>query len=160
MLLSICFYFFLRGRSVLRNYETFNMRDPRTLVPGTEATISISPAAEGVKVITKMPPKVLALTEEDPVLVVVPPELVVEPPLKVPPPLEVTMREASVLLPWASVTITVRVVVAPLPMGLLAGVTVTVAAALPELPDPVVVPLVILFLLLTSEGLQLTKNNR
>jgi hypothetical protein len=127
--------------------------EPRTEVPVTETTISIFPAEEGVKVSTKLPPMVLALKVEDPVVVVDPELEEVEPPLKVPPPLDVMITDASVLRPWASVIITVRVVVAPLAIGLLAVVTVTWAAGLFKLPEPVVVPLVMLFLLLVSEEL-------
>jgi hypothetical protein len=73
-------------------------------------------------------------------------------PLNFPPREEVRIMEASVLFPEASVMITVMVVVAPKARELLPALTVTLAAGPPpELPDPVVVPLVTLFCLLTSD---------
>jgi hypothetical protein len=78
---------------------------------------------------------------------------VAAPPSKIPTALELNIIEASVRLPWASVMMTVIGVVWPLPIGLLAAVTVTLAAAPPELPEPVVVPLVMLVLLELSEEL-------
>jgi hypothetical protein len=117
--------------------------DPLSVVHETVAVISVVMSfpevfAGAVKVVEKNPPRVFPLK-------------VVLFPLKVPSPEEVRIMEASVRLPVASVMITVMVVVAPAVMGLFPGVTETLAAAPPELPDPVVVPLVTLFCLLTSD---------
>jgi hypothetical protein len=113
--------------------------DPFRIVPATEAVISVSPTVEELKLAIRMPPVVF------PFIV----ELIV--PLKVPPPEDVRIMEASVRFAPASVMITVMVVVAPAAMALFPGYMVTLAGAPPELPDPVDVPLVTLFCLLTSD---------
>jgi hypothetical protein len=119
------------------------MVDPLSVVPETVAAISVVKSAwevfaGAVKVVEKNPPKVFA-----PNVVLVP--------LKVPPPEDVKIKEASVRFPEESVIITVRVVVAPEKMGLLPGITDTLATVPPELPDPVDVPLVTLLCLLISD---------
>lgn len=97
----------------------------------------------------KDPPRVLPLT------------VVLEvDPLKYPPPEEVRMIEASVLLFPESVMMTVMVVVAAELMGLFPAVTETWAADPPELPEPVMVPLVRLFCLLLSEMLHPIKEKK
>jgi hypothetical protein len=119
------------------------MVDPLTVVPETMAAISVVLSlwevfVGAVKVVEKNPPRVFPLN-------------VVLVPLKVPPPEDVKIKEASVRFPEESVIITVRVVVALETMGLFPGITATLTAAPPELPDPDVVPLVTLLCLLTSD---------
>jgi hypothetical protein len=80
--------------------------------------------------------------------------------LNVPPPEDVKVMVASVLFPCESVIMTVINVVPPVTSWLFPAVTVTLAAAPPEVPEPVFVPLLMLFCLLTSDGLQPNKIKR
>jgi hypothetical protein len=122
--------------------------DPLIVVPIIVAVISVVTGSEGaVKLTIKDPPTVCPL------------QVVLVPSKKVPPLEEVKVIVASVLFPDESVTATIMGVVPPVTTCLLTAVTTTLAAAPPVVPEPVVVPLDMLVLLLVSEG-EHPDNNR